>query len=104
MTRCCLDCAALRVWRRLLTDTLHGALVGSIRYERGGLVIVVVRGRDGVPPITSMGTSLVDAVADVAVRLGATSLARDLVREREAMARAATLPPPGHVEEAAAQG
>jgi hypothetical protein len=104
VTRCCPDCAALRVWRRLLTDTQPAALVGSIRYERGGLVIVAARGRDGVPSVTSMGTSLADAVADAAVQLGAVSLARDLVREREAMARAATMPPPGHAEEVAAQG
>lgn len=92
--RCCADCAALRAWRRLLAAGADRS--GAIHFERPDHVRAVLT--IGAHAVSSRGTCLADAVRDVAVIVGETTIALELDEEREALRRAATIAPPGHVE------
>ena len=90
--RCCADCAALRAWRALLDG---GDRTGAIFFERA---TVRAELRIGPHAVSSRGVSLADAVRDVALVAGEADVVLALDAEREALRRAATIAPPGHVE------
>lgn len=81
----------MRAWRALLAA--GEGRTGTIVLDRATVTASL---RSGQHTVSSAGVSLVDAVRDVAIITGEIEIAHRLDAEREALRRAATIPPPGH--------